>query len=58
MIGILVVVIVVGVIVYTFNAIVPLDPRFRVVVNALAGLLLFLYVLQAFGLISIPLRLR
>ena len=58
MIGLLVVLVVVGVLVYIFNAIVPLDPKFRLVLNALVGLLLFLYVLQAFGLINIPLRLR
>lgn len=58
MIQLLVVLVVVGVALYILNAIVPLDPRVRMVINALAGLFVFLFILDAFGLINLPLKLR
>ena len=39
-------------------ALVPMDPTIRRWVLVLGGLFLFLWVLQIFGLISYPLRLR
>jgi hypothetical protein len=50
MIGLLVVLVVVGVILYIFNALVPMDGRIKTVINALVALFVFLYVLQVFGL--------
>jgi hypothetical protein len=58
MIGLLVVLVVAGVIVYLINALIPMDSRFKLVVNVLIGLFLFLYLLQAFGLYQFPARLR
>lgn len=54
MIGLLVVIVVAGVIVYLLNNLIPMDPKFRMVANVLIGLFLFLYVLDAFGLFSLP----
>lgn len=49
MIDILVVLVIAGVVLYLFNALVPLDAKFRMVINVLVGLFLFLYVLQVLG---------
>jgi len=49
-ISLLVVLVIVGVVLYIFNALIPMDARIKMVINALVGLFLFLYILQAFGL--------
>ncbi len=36
---------IVGVLVYLFNALIPMDGRFKTVINALIGLALFIFVL-------------
>lgn len=36
---------IVGVLVYLFNALIPMDARFKTVINALIGLALFIFVL-------------
>jgi hypothetical protein len=51
-IGLIVVLVVAGVVVWLLNALVPMDPKFKMVVNAVIGVALFLYVLSAFGLIG------
>lgn len=58
MINLLVVLAVAGVIVWLFNYLIPMDGRFKTVINVLIGLLLFLYVLSAFGLFTMPTNLR
>lgn len=49
MIGLLVLLVVVGVVVYFLNAVVPIDPRFKLAINCIIGLCLLLYILQYFG---------
>lgn len=52
MFDLLFVVIVCGVIVYLVNNLIPMDPRFKMVLNCLIGLILLWYVLNFFGLIG------
>ena len=47
LIQLIVVLVVVGVIVYLANALLPIDARFKLVINCLIGLALFLYVVSA-----------
>ena len=54
MISILVVLVIAGVALYVLNALVPMDGRFKLVINALVCLFLFLYVLDVLGLWSMP----
>ena len=58
MIGLLVVLAIAGVVVWLFNYLIPMDPKFKMVINVLIGLFLFLYVLDAFGLYHLPMNLR
>jgi len=57
MITLLVVIIIAGVVLYLVNTMLPMDPRFKTVLNVVACILLLLYVLSAVGLIG-PIRLR
>ena len=50
MIQIIVILIIAGVLLYLLNALVPMDGRFKMAINVLVGLFLFLYVLQVLGL--------
>lgn len=52
MISVIVALIVAGVLVWLFNSLVPMDARFKMVINALIGLFLLLYVLNALGIWS------
>ena len=52
MISIIVMLIVVGVVLYLLNVLVPMDGRFKTAINVLVGLFLFLYILQALGIWS------
>lgn len=57
--GIIIVLAIVGVIVYLFNVLIPMDARFKTVINALIGLLLFLWILSTFFGAHVPgVRLR
>lgn len=49
MISIIVVLIIAGVLLYLLNALVPMDSRFKLAINVLVGLFLFLYVLSVLG---------
>lgn len=49
MIGILVVLVIAGVLLYLLNSLIPMDARFKMVINVLVGLFLFLYVLSVLG---------
>jgi len=57
MIGLIIVLVVVGVLVYLLNALVPMDAKFKLVINALIGLCLFFYVLSVFGVLPASFRL-
>ncbi len=48
MIGLLVLLVVAGVIVYLFNSLVPIDGRFKLAINCVIGLCLFVYVVDFF----------
>ena len=58
MISLLVVLIIVGVVLYLLNVLIPMDARIKTVINVLAGLFIFLYILDAFGLINLPMSLK
>jgi hypothetical protein len=47
--SIIVVLIVVGVLLYLLNALVPMDSRIKTVINVLVGLAVFLYIMSSFG---------
>lgn len=51
MIALLLTLMVVGVILYFFNSMVPMDARIKTVINAIVLICVFLYVLQFFGVI-------
>lgn len=52
LISLLIVLIIVGVVLYLLNTLVPMDSRIKTVINVVVLLAVFLYVLQAFGLVS------
>lgn len=52
MIELLVVLVIVGVVLYVLNAVVPIDPKIRLIINAIAIVAVCLWVLSSFGLIS------
>jgi hypothetical protein len=47
-IGIIIVLVVAGVVVYLLNTLVPMDPRFKTAINAAIGLALFIWVVSIF----------
>lgn len=51
LISFLIVLIVVGVVLYLLNTLVPMDPKIKTVINVVVLLLVFLYVLSAFGIL-------
>ena len=51
LISLLIVLLVIGVVLYLFNTLVAIDPRIKTVINVLVLLFVFLYVLQAFGIV-------
>jgi hypothetical protein len=53
MLELIVVLIILGVLMYLLNTLVPMDARFKTAVNVLVGLCLFLYVLQLFGIFAL-----
>lgn len=54
LIGLIVMLAVVGVLLYLFNLLVPIEGRIKQVIIALVGLLIFLYILQALGVVGGP----
>jgi len=52
-ISLLVTLVIVGVILYLLNALVPMDGRIKLVINALVCLFLFLYLLDVLGIYHI-----
>jgi hypothetical protein len=55
--GLLMVLIVVGVILYLVNTLIPMDARIKTIINVLVILAVLLWLLQAFGLIGGSLKL-
>lgn len=52
LIPLVVVLIIVGVLLWLLNAIVPMEPWVKTVINVVVALCVFIWLLQAFGLIS------
>jgi cation transporter-like permease len=52
LISLIVVLIIAGVVVYLVNNLIPMDPKFKMVVNAIIAIALLLWVLQEFGLLG------
>lgn len=52
LISLLVVLLIVGVVLYLLNTLVPMDGRIKTVINVVVILAVFLYVLQAFGVLG------
>lgn len=50
MISVIVALVIAGVLLYLLNALVPMDAKFKMVINALVALFLFLYVLNVLGI--------
>lgn len=57
LISLLVVLIVVGAILYLIQTVLPIDARIKQIIYVIVIVVVFLYVLQSFGLIDMP-RLR
>jgi hypothetical protein len=53
----LIVLVVVGVILYLLNTLVPMDGRVKTCINVIIGLLLFLWVIQSMGFVHLGLHL-
>ena len=54
MITLIVTLIIFGALVWLVNNLIPMDSKFRLVINFIIGLFLFLYVLDFFGLYHLP----
>ena len=52
LIGLIVVLVVVGVILYLINSIIPMDGNIKMIINVLVVLVVCLWLLQSFGLIG------
>jgi hypothetical protein len=61
MVSLIVLLILVGVGLYLINTVLPLDPNIKTIINVVILLVVVLYILQVFGLLSPlggPIRLR
>lgn len=54
LIGLIVMLAVIGVLLYLFDILVPIEGRIKQVIIALVGLVIFLYILQAMGAVGGP----
>ena len=52
MIELLVVLILIGVVLYLVNTLIPMDPKIKTVINVVVVILVLLYVLRAFGVLD------
>ncbi len=52
LIGLVVLLIVIGVLLYCVNSMIPMDPKIKMIINVVVVLCVVLFVLQAFGLLS------
>ncbi len=57
-ISIMVVLVIVGLVLYLINTYIPMAKPVKTVLNVVVVLLLCLWLLNAFGIVSIPIRLR
>ncbi len=57
-ISIMVVLVIVGLVLYLINTYIPMARPVKTVLNVVVVLLLCLWLLNAFGIVSIPVRLR
>lgn len=53
----LILIVVLGVVAYLVETLVPMSPPFKTVFHVLLGLFAVLLILQTFGIVSVPLRL-
>lgn len=54
MIAVLITLVIAGVILWLVNTLVPMDPKFKLVVNVVACVFLLLYILDVFGIWNAP----
>lgn len=52
MVSLLITLVIIGVLLYLFNVLVPVDGKIKTVIYALVFIMVFLYVLQAFGIVG------
>jgi hypothetical protein len=52
LIGLVVVLVIVGVGLYLLNAVVPMDPKIKTILNAVVVIAVLLWLLEAFGLLG------
>jgi len=52
LISLLVVLIIIGVVLYLINSIIPMDANIKLIINVLVVLVVVLWLLQAFGLLG------
>lgn len=57
-ISIMVVLVIVGLVLYLINTYIPMARPVKTVLNVVVVLLLCLWLLNAFGIVSVPIRLR
>jgi hypothetical protein len=51
-ISLLVTLVIIGVLLYVLNAVVPMDPKIKTIVNAIVIVLVLLWLLEVFGLVG------
>lgn len=50
--GLLIVLIIIGVALYCVNTLIPMDPKIKTIINIVIVVVVILYLLQAFGLLT------
>jgi uncharacterized membrane protein len=50
--GILIVLIIIGVILYVVNSVIPMDPKIKLIANVVVIIAVLIWLLQAFGLVD------
>ena len=55
MIGLIIVLVIIGVCLYLIENFVPMDPTIKTVIRVVVVLCVVLYLLQAFGIVDVPL---
>jgi hypothetical protein len=58
MVQLLVTLVIVGLLLWAVNAIIPMDPTIKKIVNVVAIVLVCLFLLSSFGLVAWPVRMR
>ena len=52
LVGLLLVIVVVGVLLWVINKFIPMDPKIRSILNAVVVIVLIVWLLQAFGILG------